>query len=35
MLENSLPAPCVQKEWMDFDQMCTDILLGHGQELIC
>ena len=34
MLENDLSAPCLLKEWIDFDQTGTDILLGHGQELI-
>ena len=34
MLENSLSESCIQKKWMDFDQACTYILFGHGQELI-
>ena len=27
LLENSLLAPCFMKEWMNFDQICTTILL--------
>ena len=27
LLENGLSAPCLMKEWMDFDQTCTTILL--------
>ena len=27
-------APFLMKEWMDFDQTCTTILLKQGQELI-
>ena len=34
MLENGLSAPYLLKDWNDFDQTCTDILLGGGQELI-
>ena len=34
MLVNGLSGLCLLKDWMDFDQTCTDLLLGHGQELI-
>ena len=34
LLENGLSAPYPMKEWMDFDQTCTTILLWHGKELI-
>ena len=34
LLENGFSAPCLQNEWMDFDQTCTVILLRQGQELI-
>ena len=34
LLENGLSAPCLMKEWMDFDQHCTTILLWHEKELI-
>ena len=33
LLENSLFTPCLLKEWVDFNQTCTSILLGHGNEL--
>ena len=29
LLENGLPASYLMKEWMDFDQTCTTILLWH------
>ena len=29
LLENGLSAPYLMKEWMDFDQTCTAILLRH------
>ena len=32
MLENGLSAPYLLKEYMDFDQTFTDILLRQGQE---
>ena len=33
-VENCLSAPCLLKEWVDFDQTCTAIFLGHASELI-
>ena len=34
LLKNGLSAPCLMKEWMDFDQTCTTILLWIEKELI-
>ena len=34
LMENGLCAPCFLKEWVDFDQTCTTIFLGHASELI-
>ena len=34
LLENDLSASYLMKEWMDFDQTCTAILLWHEKELI-
>ena len=34
LFENGLSAPYLMKEWMDFDQTCSTILLWHEQELI-
>ena len=34
LLENGLSALYLMKEWMDFDQTCTTILLWHEKELI-
>ena len=34
LLENGLSASCLLKEWIDFNQTCTSILLGHVKELI-
>ena len=30
LLDNGLSAPCLLKEWEDFDQNCTAIFLGHA-----
>ena len=32
-MENGLSALYLLKVWMDFDQTCTNILLGNGQEV--
>ena len=34
LLENSLSAPYLLNELLDFDQICTDILLRQGRDLI-
>ena len=34
LLKNGLSAPCLMKEWMNFDQTCTTILLWHEKKLI-
>ena len=34
LLKNGLSAPYLMKEWMDFDQTCTTVLLWHEKELI-
>ena len=34
LLENGLSASYLLKEWIDFNQTCTSILLGHVKELI-
>ena len=34
LLENGLSTPCLLNEWIDFNQTCTSILLGHVKELI-
>ena len=34
LLENGMSAPYLMKEWMDFDQACTTILLWHEKELV-
>ena len=34
LVENGLSVPCLLKEWVDFDQTCTAIFLGHASELI-
>ena len=34
LLEIGLSLPYLMKEWMDFDQTCTTILLWHEKELI-
>ena len=31
LLENGLSAPCLLKEWVDFDQTCTALLFGTCQ----
>ena len=33
-LENGLSAPYLPKKFMDFDQTCTSVLLGHIKELL-
>ena len=32
LLENYLSATCLMKEWVDFDQTCTALLLRQGQD---
>ena len=34
LLKNGLSAPCLLKEWVDFDQTCTSIFLWQEKELI-
>ena len=34
LVENGLSAPCLLKEQVDFNQICTSIFLGHGKDLI-
>ena len=34
LLEDGLSAPYLMKEWMDFNQTCTAILLWYVKELI-
>ena len=34
MQTRQFPNIFLLKVWMDFDQTCTDVLLGHRQELI-
>ena len=34
LLEIGLSVPYLMKEWVDFDQICTTILLWHEKELI-
>ena len=34
LLENGMSAPYLMKEWMDFDETCTTILLLHEKELV-
>ena len=34
LLENDLSTSYLLKEWIDFNQTCTSILLGHVKELI-